>query len=95
MHRKKAASMRPHLNRRAGSRAPDLGPLTLAERLLTVREVAALLHVSRPTVLTMIRDGELPAVKLRRTWRIDGSRLKGYVRLRSRLLREAPVSPTD
>lgn len=38
-------------------------------KLLTAKEVAELLRVSHAHVLKMARDGELPAMRLGKTWR--------------------------
>jgi excisionase family DNA binding protein len=47
--------------------------------LLTVKEVAEILRVSQPTVLRMIGDGELPAIRVRSQWRIRHSDLDDYL----------------
>ena len=47
--------------------------------LLTVKEVAELLRVSQPTVLRMIADGELRAIRVRNQWRIRRSDLDAYL----------------
>lgn len=38
-------------------------------KLLTAKEVAVILRVSHAHVLKMARDGELPAIRLGKTWR--------------------------
>ena len=43
---------------------------TIVPRLLTVREVAALLRVHRPKVYDLIKWGELDGFKLGADWRI-------------------------
>ena len=43
--------------------------------VLTVPEVAERLRLSRTTVYRMLRRGELPMVRLGRSWRVDGRRL--------------------
>lgn len=47
--------------------------------LLTVKEVAAILRVSQPTVLRMIDDGELRAIRVRNQWRISRADLDAYL----------------
>src|SRR5260370_39816750 len=47
--------------------------------LLTVKEVAEILRVSQPTVLRMIDDGELRAIRVRNTWKIRRSYLDDYL----------------
>lgn len=47
--------------------------------LLTVKEVAELLRVSQPTVLRMIDDGDLRAIRVRTQWRIRRSDLDEYL----------------
>ena len=53
--------------------------MTQSSELLTVKEVAAILRVSQPTVLRMIDDGELPAIRVRTQWRIRRSNLDDYL----------------
>jgi excisionase family DNA binding protein len=60
---------RPGLTRR---------PLTEA-RFATVREVAALLRVSRMTVYRLIRQGDLPAVRVGRGYRIREEDVDRYL----------------
>jgi excisionase family DNA binding protein len=53
--------------------------MTQLSDLLTVKEVAEILRVSQPTVLRMIEDGELPAIRVRNQWRIRRSELDAYL----------------
>jgi len=53
--------------------------MTQSFDLLTVKEVAEILRVSQPTVLRMIDDGELPAIRVRNQWRIRRSDLDDYL----------------
>ena len=78
---RKATIRRPPIRKRAGSSARDSGPLSKAERLLTVREVADMLFVSRVTVYAMIRRGELPAIYIRRMVRLRPGVVNSYARL--------------
>lgn len=51
-----------------------------ADRLLDLDEAADLLAISRRTVDTLVADGELPSVKVRRCRRIPARALRAYVR---------------
>jgi excisionase family DNA binding protein len=53
--------------------------MTQSSDLLTVKEVAEILRVSQPTVLRMIEDGELSAVRVRNQWRIRRSDLEAFL----------------
>jgi excisionase family DNA binding protein len=53
-------------------------PFTEA-RLLTVNEVADLLRVSRMTVYRMIKDGEMPAVRVGRGYRLREDDVDTYL----------------
>lgn len=45
---------------------------------LSINQTAGALGVSRRTVERMIRDGELPAVKVRGQWRIRADAVRDY-----------------
>ncbi|MBM6665343.1 helix-turn-helix domain-containing protein [Flavonifractor plautii] len=47
--------------------------------ILTVKEAAALLKTSRQQICRMIQNGELPAVKVGREWRISRNALLDYL----------------
>lgn len=47
--------------------------------ILTVKEAAALLKTSRQQIRRMIQNGELPAVKVGREWRISRNALLDYL----------------
>lgn len=49
---------------------------------LTVNECAEFLRLSPKTIRRRIEDGELPAIKLERSWRIARSDLKTYLQER-------------
>ena len=53
-------------------------PFTEA-RLLTVHEVAGLLRVSRMTVYRMIKEGEMPAVRVGRGYRLREDDVDTYL----------------
>ena len=48
-------------------------------RLLTLARAAAILQVSKRTLLRMIREKDLPAFKVGGQWRIRESQLKKWV----------------
>ena len=56
-------------------------PFTEA-RLLTVNEVADLLRVSRMTVYRLIKNGEMPALRVGRSYRLREEDVHTYLRER-------------
>jgi len=63
----------------AGSKANDLHPLTLAERLLTAKEVARILHLSRSMVYKLAFRGDLPSLKIGSARRFRRHDLQRYL----------------
>jgi excisionase family DNA binding protein len=53
----------------------------MAAHLLTAQEVADLLRVSSMTVYRLIRNGELPAVRVGRSYRVRRDDLHQYLEL--------------
>jgi excisionase family DNA binding protein len=51
--------------------------------LLTVAEVASTMRVSTMTVYRLIKGGELPAVRVGRSYRVRGSAVEHYLASRS------------
>jgi excisionase family DNA binding protein len=51
--------------------------------LLTVAEVASAMRVSTMTVYRLIKSGELPAVRVGRSYRVRGSAVEQYLAARS------------
>jgi excisionase family DNA binding protein len=51
--------------------------------LLTVAEVASVMRISTMTVYRLIKAGELPAVRVGRSYRVRGSALEQYLSSRS------------
>lgn len=45
--------------------------------VLSTTEAAVVLNVHLNTIKNMIRDGQLPATRLGKTWRIEKSNLRG------------------
>jgi excisionase family DNA binding protein len=62
-------------------------------QLLTAGEVADLLRVSTMTVYRLIRGGDLPAVRVGRSYRVRQSDLDGY--LQSQLVDPSSVDLED
>ena len=50
------------------------------DRFLTVREVADLMRVSTMTVYRLIRQGDLRATRVGRSYRLRESEVEGYLR---------------
>ena len=50
-------------------------------RFFTLEDVATFLNVSVPQVYSLVRSGELPAVKIggRGVWRVDREQLDAYI----------------
>jgi len=54
----------------------------LAEvRFVTVAEVASLMRVSKMTVYRLVHSGELPAVRVGRSFRVPESAVHDYLRV--------------
>ncbi len=68
-----------------------LGPSTTDERLLTVREVAYLLNISRTMVYTLIRSGDLPTIHIGYRIRVRSADLDAFL---SRHRKPARVGPS-
>jgi len=49
-------------------------------RLLTVAEVAALMRVSKMTVYRLVHSGELPALRVGRSFRVPADAVTDYLR---------------
>ncbi len=57
-----------------------MGPNSLADvRFLTVAEVAALMRVSKMTVYRLVHSGELPAVRVGRSFRVPEQAVHTYL----------------
>ena len=72
--------------RRREDRCEEMtGPAQAEERLsevrfLTVAEVAALMRVSKMTVYRLVHSGELPAVRVGRSFRVPEGDVDDYLR---------------
>ncbi|MGH2706204.1 MAG: helix-turn-helix domain-containing protein [Actinomycetota bacterium] len=55
----------------------------VGDRLLTVREVAAMMRVSNMTVYRLIKSGQLPALRVGKNYRIRESDIDRYLSDRS------------
>lgn len=49
-------------------------------RFLTVSEVAAIMRVSKMTVYRLVHAGELPAVRVGRSYRVPEQAIQDYLR---------------
>jgi excisionase family DNA binding protein len=65
----------------AGRRdASPVDPALAGVKFLTVAEVAALMRVSKMTVYRMVHAGELPAVRVGRSFRVPEQAVHEYLR---------------
>jgi len=49
------------------------------DRILTIKDVAAILKLAEKTVYSMAQNGELPAFKVRGQWRLRGVDFDNWV----------------
>jgi excisionase family DNA binding protein len=64
----------------AGSSANRPDPMLSEVRFLTVAEVAAVMRVSKMTVYRMVHSGDLPAVRVGRSFRVPEQAVHDYLR---------------
>ncbi len=65
----------------ASSSGPTGRPGDLSEvRFLTVAEVATVMRVSKMTVYRLVHSGELPAVRVGRSFRVPENEVNDYLR---------------
>ncbi|MFI6211668.1 helix-turn-helix domain-containing protein [Nocardia brasiliensis] len=69
---------------RGGSRAPSGPgaqgqPMLGGTQFLTVAEVASLMRVSKMTVYRLVHSGELPAVRVGRSFRVHAKAVHDYL----------------
>jgi excisionase family DNA binding protein len=82
------ASCTPVDDRRWGSRRCEHAEIEVAMsqerfaevRFLTVAEVASIMRVSKMTVYRMVHGGELPAVRVGRSFRVPEDEVQKYLR---------------
>lgn len=53
------------------------------QRLMTIREVADYLRLSKVTVYKMTRQGKIPALKIGKQWRYNKSEIDSWVKQKS------------
>ena len=63
-------SARDSASGKAAGSAGDSGQPARAQQFLTVAEVASLMRVSKMTVYRLVHNGELPAVRVGRSFRV-------------------------
>lgn len=84
-----------------GSTEKDANRPAIEPRFLTLEDVATYLSVSVQQVYSLVRNGDLPAIKIggRGVWRVDKGQLESYVeRLHEETRRwaeEHPFNPRD
>lgn len=54
-------------------------PSEFEMRFLTVAEVAAMMRVSKMTVYRLVHSGELPAVRVGRSFRVPENAIEAYL----------------
>jgi len=53
------------------------------QKLMTIKEVADYLRLSRVTVYKMTRQGKIPALKIGKQWRYNRSEIDSWVKQKS------------
>jgi excisionase family DNA binding protein len=62
-----------------GRRASDVSPVLADTQFLTVAEVAKVMRVSKMTVYRLVHSGELPAVRVGRSFRVRPEAVHAYL----------------
>ncbi|MBY4575421.1 MULTISPECIES: helix-turn-helix domain-containing protein [Gordonia] len=62
-----------------GDRTGSVSNATSASQFLTVAEVASLMRVSKMTVYRLVHNGELPAVRVGRSFRVHAKAVHDYL----------------
>jgi excisionase family DNA binding protein len=91
VQKKQTTSGRSASTKRAGSNARDDGRSALEETLLTVGEVARMLHVSRSGIYWLVRGGDLPSIRIGHRVRFSAEAVRRYIRERSGPADAAPA----
>jgi excisionase family DNA binding protein len=67
-------------SKRASEANGPVDPALAEVRFLTVAEVASLMRVSKMTVYRMVHGGDLPAVRVGRSFRVPEKAVHDYLR---------------
>lgn len=51
----------------------------MADRIYTLDEIAEMLHITRRTLYTYIKEGKLQAVKIGKYWRVSETNLQSFL----------------
>lgn len=51
----------------------------MADRIYTLDEIAEMLHITRRTLYTYIKEGKLQAVKIGKYWRVSETTLQAFL----------------
>ncbi|ATD69630.1 MULTISPECIES: helix-turn-helix domain-containing protein [Gordonia] len=62
-----------------GDRTASVSNATSGSQFLTVAEVASLMRVSKMTVYRLVHNGELPAVRVGRSFRVHAKAVHDYL----------------
>jgi len=57
----------------------DLGPAGSLGRFLTLADTAEVLNISAAQAYGLVRSGELPAIKVGGSWRVERDVLESYI----------------
>ncbi|NIN92366.1 helix-turn-helix domain-containing protein [bacterium] len=55
----------------------------MVQKLMTIKEVADYLRLSKVTVYKMTRQGKIPALKIGKQWRYNKSEIDSWVKQKS------------
>ncbi|NMO03888.1 helix-turn-helix domain-containing protein [Gordonia sp. TBRC 11910] len=64
---------------KSGERSSTVGNAANGTQFLTVAEVASLMRVSKMTVYRLVHSGELPAVRVGRSFRVHAKAVHDYL----------------
>ncbi|MFW0795205.1 helix-turn-helix domain-containing protein [Gordonia sp. CPCC 205515] len=64
---------------RSGAAGNPVGNAASGSQFLTVAEVASLMRVSKMTVYRLVHSGELPAVRVGRSFRVHAKAVHDYL----------------
>ncbi|MCH5643895.1 MULTISPECIES: helix-turn-helix domain-containing protein [unclassified Gordonia (in: high G+C Gram-positive bacteria)] len=66
-------------DRTVGNSGSSVGNAASGSQFLTVAEVASLMRVSKMTVYRLVHNGELPAVRVGRSFRVHAKAVHDYL----------------